>query len=108
MYESILHFLGLTKTAFADLYPPQTFTLPDPFAGHDFQWVVGKIADFLIVIGGPLVAIMVLIGGYMMVTSGGNSEKFSTGRKTILYAAIGFVVILMAKGVASVIQNIFQ
>ncbi len=109
MIEKLFELAGLVKTAFAGgVIPAQTFALPDPFAGRDFSWVVGKIADFLIIIGAPLAAIMILIGGYYMVISGGDPEKFSTGRKTILYAAIGFAVILLAKGVATIIQGIFS
>ncbi len=109
MLEKLLELLGIARSALAQggPLPTQTFTLPSPFGTHDFAWVVGKIANFLLIIGGPLVAIMILIGGYMMVTSGGNSEKFGTGKKTILYAAIGFAVILLAKGVAMIIQSIF-
>jgi len=48
----------------------------------------------------------VLIGGFQMITAAGNAEKFSSGRKTILYAAIGFAVVLAAKAVVVLIKNI--
>jgi hypothetical protein len=51
---------------------------------------------------------MVLWGGFQMMTSAGDPEKFSTGRKTIVYAAVGFFVVLLANSVATVIQSIFK
>ncbi len=66
-----------------------------------------KIIDLLITIAVPIVAIMVLYGGFQIITAGGNPEKFKNGRNTILYAAIGFVAVLAAKGVVSLIQAIF-
>lgn len=115
MIQKLFELLGAAKTAVAaGTIPTQSFPLPDPLRGLSCSsgatglvCVVEKLADFLLIIGAPLVAIMVLVGGFYMVTSGGDPEKFTTGRKTILYAAIGFVVILLAKGAAAVIQNIF-
>ena len=108
MLKLLLELTHLIETARAQGGPVDTsFRLFDPFAGHDFQWVVGKIADFLLLIGAPITGIMVLVGGYFMITSGGSSERFTTGRKTILYAVVGFVALLLAKGVAAVIQRIF-
>jgi hypothetical protein len=51
---------------------------------------------------------MVLIGGFQMITSAGNPEKFKSGRNTILDAVAGFAVVLLAKGVSVGIQSFFQ
>lgn len=110
MLEKVLKLVGIVKTAFAQGGQTDTdITIRNPLEGiGTFGQVADKIAQFLIIIGGPLVAIMILVGGYWMVTSGGNSERFTQGRKTILYAVIGFAVILLAQGVAAIIQNIFS
>lgn len=75
---------------------------------QDFQCVAVKIVGFLLEIAVPLTAIMVLVGGFIMITSAGNPEKFSQGKKTLLYAAIGFVVVLFANAIVQVIKSIFQ
>jgi hypothetical protein len=51
---------------------------------------------------------MVLWGGFKMMTSSGDPEKFSSGKKTLLYAAVGFVVVLLANSVVSIIGSIFK
>ena len=90
--------------------PPdsETITFPNPLSCDDFQCVATKIMDALFDISIPIVAIMVLVGGFQILTAGGDAEKFGTGKKTILYAAIGFVAIFMARGVVGIIQSIFN
>ncbi len=86
-----------------------TDIIPNPLAPCDnFQCIVTKVIGLLLEIAVPLTAIMVLVGGFMMITAGGDPEKFSKGKKTLLYAAIGFVVVLLANGIVQVIRSIFQ
>ncbi len=66
-----------------------------------------KVINFLFTIAVPLCAIMVLVGGFQMMTSSGDPEKFGQGKKTILYAVIGFAVILISGSVATLIQSFF-
>lgn len=88
--------------------------LTDPLCGlrcsdgtSGLECLASKAVDFLITISVPIVAIMVLYGGFQMMTAGGNPEKFKSGRQTILYAAVGFVVVLAAKGVVELIKSVF-
>jgi hypothetical protein len=80
-------------------------TLPNPISATSFTQVVASITTYLIEIAIPLTAIMALVGGFQMITAAGNPEKFASGRKTLTYAAIGFVVVLLASGVAAIIKN---
>jgi len=89
----------------------QALSLPNPLTscngGTIMTCVVTPITNFLLMLATPICAIMVLWGGFEMMTSGGDPEKFSTGRSTVLYAAVGFVVVLLANGVAQIINTIF-
>ena len=42
-----------------------------------------------------------------MLFAGGDPEKFKSGKMTILYAAIGYAIILISKTIASIIKSIF-
>ena len=77
-----------------------------PAEGGGLLCVAGNIIDALFKISIPIVAIMVLVGGFQIMTAGGNAEKVSSGRKTILYAAVGFVIVLLAESVVSIIQSV--
>jgi hypothetical protein len=54
----------------------------------------------------PLTIIMVIWAGFQFLTAGGNEEKISAARKTILYAAIGFGVIILSGAFSSIIQDL--
>lgn len=88
-----------------------TLTLINPLAckgaaPNDLVCVANAITTALLQVSIPIVAIMVLIGGFQILTAGGDPEKFKTGRKTIMYAVIGFAVIFVARGVVSIIQSL--
>lgn len=109
----VLRLAGFYNKAFAQatVIPPQSFTITNPLAcnpGNDLTCALIKIAAFLLYLAAPIATIMVLVGAFMMITAAGNPEKFSQGKKTLLYAAIGFVVILAANAVAPLIQSLFK
>ena len=84
-------------------------TLQNPLGSNcnDLTCPLTAITNFLFTIAIPLCGILILVGGFQMMTAAGNPEKFSTGKKTLLYAVIGFVVILLAGSVAALIRSIF-
>lgn len=97
-----------TMVAFAQSTQVNTsVTLLDPLGGTNFSKVTTNVIQFLATdIAIPLTVIMVLVGAFQMMTSAGDPEKFSQGRKTLTYAAIGFAVALLATGITSLINNI--
>lgn len=99
------------NTAWADTGNPPpaggtTISLPNPLSCATFDCVANNIINGLLMLAIPIVAIMVLVGGFQILTAGGNPEKFTTGRRTILYAVVGYGVILLAKGAVLIIKSI--
>ena len=92
----------LIKTAYA-----QTGGLIDPLGGQGFAQVAASVIAFIFWdVAVPLCTIMVLVGAFQMMTAAGDPEKFGKGRKTVLYAAVGFAVALIAGGLVSVLKQI--
>lgn len=81
--------------------------LPNLLRVDSVGGLVNKIIDYLILIAAPILAIFILIGAYQIMFAGGDTEKWKTGKKTIIYAVIGYAIILLSKGVASIIQSAF-
>jgi hypothetical protein len=83
-------------------------SLTDPLGGGEtFLSVVNNVAGFLFTdIAIPLATIMILVGAFQFMTGGGDAEKISKARKTIMYAAIGFGIALIASGASSIIKSI--
>jgi len=84
-------------------------SFPNPLGENcgDFGCVADRIIGGLYRIAVPIVAIMVLVGGFQILTAGGDPEKFKKGKQTIFYAVIGLVAIILAGGVVGIIQSAF-
>lgn len=72
--------------------------------------IIGVINNIIVglrdTIAPPLVAIAVLYGGFMMLFASGDPDKFKKGKKAILYAMVGYAIILIAGGITSLIKDV--
>ena len=50
--------------------------------------------------------IMVIWAAYLYVTSEGDAEKPSQARKMVLYAAVGIIIALLARGFPTIIGSL--
>ena len=73
---------------------------------NDVASLIQSIVKWLFVIATPIAVGMILIGAFQMLLSGGNEDKFATGKKTVLYAVIGYAIILIGWGITSIIQSL--
>jgi len=61
------------------------------------QEMIGIILGFL----GLIAVVIILIGGFLWMTAGGNQDQVTKGRKFIINGVIGLVIILSAYAIAS-------
>ena len=69
-------------------------TQPD---NGDLSDTVKTVVNILSVAAGIVAVIMIIIGGFRYVTSGGKQESVASAKNTILYAIIGLVVVALAQ-----------
>ena len=81
--------------------------IPNPLGSgaSTIPQLIDKIATWLLGIGSTIAVIIVIWAAFLFMTSGGNKERVTMARKTLLYAIIGLTVLLLATGVTSLIQN---
>ena len=107
-----LGILWSTPKVFAQGTPgaggyPGTVELSNPLGkGTTFITIINNVLNYLIYISVPILALMILIGGFQILTARDNPEKIQSGRKTIMYAVIGFTIVLISKGVALILLKI--
>lgn len=83
--------------------------IPNPLgAGSTIITVINNILNYLIYISVPILAIMILVGGFQILTARGEPAKIISGKQTITYAVIGFLIILISKGVALLLLTIMK
>lgn len=70
----------------------------DPCSFKDFTGIIGRATNFITTyIITPLATLFLIIGGVVMLVSGGNPEMKSTGKKILTAAIIGLFLALCAK-----------
>jgi len=85
-----------------------TVSLVNQLSFGSIEEFLDRVADILFTYSIPLVVIMIIIGAFYLVTAGGNPGKIDTGKKIITWAIIGFVVILIAGSIASLVRNLLE
>lgn len=88
--------------------PGRVFNLENPLSFDSIEDLLDRIADVLFTLSIPILVIMVIIGGFYILTAGGSEQRVTTGKKVITWAVIGFVIILLAGSVASLIRNLLE
>lgn len=78
----------------------QSVGLEDPLHGATVCSLLKTILDDVtIYIAPPVVVIIILYGAFEILFSAGDAEKVRKGKWTILYAVIGYGIILVAEGI---------
>ena len=63
-----------------------------------------NIVDWIFIVLIAVAALLIVIGAFSIMTSGGDPEKTKSGRNWILYAAIGLVVAFVAKAIPPLVM----
>ena len=80
--------------------------IQNPLTAESFEQIVDNIIDFIFKIAIVLAPLMVVVGGALVMTSGGSAEKITQGKNIILWTAVGFFILLLAKGIMAMIESI--
>jgi cytochrome bd-type quinol oxidase subunit 2 len=59
--------------------------------------LITEIINVFSVVVGIVAVIMIIVGGFRYVTSGGSSEKVTAAKNTLLYAIIGLVIVALSQ-----------
>ena len=59
--------------------------------------IIHTIVNLLSAVVGIVAVIMIIVGGFRYITSGGNDTSVTSAKNTILYAIIGLVVVALAQ-----------
>ena len=65
--------------------------------GTGFDSLMKRVINIFSVVVGSVSVIMIIIGGFRYIISGGDSAGVSSAKNTILYAIVGLVIVLFAQ-----------
>ncbi len=75
----------------------------NPISGNN--GAIFKIVNILAVIAGFAAVVIMIVSGLKLITSGGDTQEVATARKSIVYAAIGLVVIILSRSIISLVLS---
>ena len=80
--------------------------IENPLNANTFTELFIGIADWIAGIVALVAALMIVVGGFQYMLSGGNEEKVASARKTIQWSLIGLGVVLASRGLLEALLQI--
>lgn len=59
--------------------------------------IITQVINIFSIVVGIVAVIMIIVGGFKYITSGGDSGNISSAKNTIIYAVIGLVIVALAQ-----------
>lgn len=66
-------------------------------ANDSLKTIAGQIVNVFSIIVGIAAVIMIIVGGFRYITSGGDSNNVSGAKNTLIYAIVGLIVVALAQ-----------
>lgn len=91
--------LGLPKDSATGLCLPTNPLTPASgslVASSSVGQLIQRFLDILLTLAGVIAILFIVIGGYQYITSRGAEDQAKAGRKTMTYAIIGLIAVLLA------------
>lgn len=79
---------------------------PGPTTGAELLLLFDNITDWIFVVLLVAATIFIVLAAFQFITQGGDPGAVTQARTKLLWAAVGIVVAVMAKGIPIVIRNI--
>ena len=83
-----------------------TVEIPNPLKTNSIADLIDRIVTYLITIATIIFPLVIIYGAWQLLSTGGDIEKAIMGRKTITYAVIGYILILISKGITMIIADL--
>jgi len=73
----------------------------------DLLSLVGKVVGIILLVAGIIAFLYLLYGGIQYMTAGGDAEKATAARTTILNAVIGIIIIVISYSIVIYLRTLF-
>jgi hypothetical protein len=80
----------------------------NPLKAKSFEEFIDDLINFIFWIAAAIFPIIIIIAGFLFLTSGGDPEKIRTAKRMILWTIIGLAIVLLAKGIISLIKAVIS
>jgi hypothetical protein len=74
-------------------------------SGPTLGGIIAAAINILSVIVGIAAIVMIMIGGFRYITSGGDSGKIAGAKDAIVYALVGIIIVAFAQAIVKFVLN---
>lgn len=71
----------------------------------DVGELVRDVINIFSIVVGAVAVIMIIVGGFKYITSGGDSSNIGSAKNTILYAIVGLIIVAIAQAVVQFVLS---
>lgn len=83
-------------------------SLPNPLSAENFEALLDNVINWLLVVSAPLVALLIVYAGFMYMLGGVSPEQQKKAKNIVMYALLGYSIILLSKVFLGVITGLFS
>lgn len=80
--------------------------IKNPITTSDFGEIVENVLLWILSIAGVITIFMLVVGGIMYMTAGGDEQKVATAKKVVTWTIIGLALILASYSIMVVLDKI--
>jgi len=96
-----------SNTGMGTYTPPSgSLCLCPPTSATTLEGLLDNIVDYIFWFATAITPILVIVGGFYFMTSGGSVEKVTTAKRIIVYTVIGYMIILFARGLVYILADL--
>ncbi len=99
---------GADEAGKRSLGGPVSLEFPNPLAAETVRELIDAILNWIFWLSIPIAVMVILYAGIKMMTAGGDAKRFQDGRKVLLWAVVGLVVIFIGEGFIALIESILD
>lgn len=107
--KPLIVLLFLFSANLQNAYAASSFNIADNFGPAGIFPNVGALATFIVklltTIVGILSFVFIIISGFKIVTSSGDSKKLGSATSTLMYAIIGLAIAILAFVIINLVQK---
>jgi hypothetical protein len=77
----------------------------DQTAGNTLGSILNTVINIFSIVVGAVSVIMIIVGGFKYITSGGSDQNVESAKNTIIYALVGLVIVVLAQVIVHYVIN---
>lgn len=70
-----------------------------PNSANDILVFINRVKNIALGLVGLVILVMVIYGGFLYMTSGGNEDRMAKAKQTLIYAFIGLALVVLSYGI---------